>query len=98
MFLDRYRLHWRLLRAETNRVGAEVEQWSYEQLDQDAENQPPLERQVEAVPVIFQIDRCDRLPNQDLCICIDAKSKLPTGFGIKPSYRFFKRRDGSVYY
>jgi hypothetical protein len=48
--------------------------------------------------VIFQIDRCDRLPNQDLCICIDAKSKLPTWFGIKPSYRFFKRRDGSVYY
>ncbi|QKD81382.1 hypothetical protein HPC62_03595 [Thermoleptolyngbya sichuanensis A183] len=98
MFLDRYRLHWRLLRAEINRVGAEVEQWSYEQLDRDAEDQPPIERQVEAVPVVLQVDRCDRLQNQNLCICINAKSKLLTWFGIKPPYRFFKRRDGSVYY
>lgn len=98
MFLDRYRSHWRLLRVETDRIGAEVEHWSYEQLDRDAEDQPLIERQFGAVQVIFQIERCDRLSNQDLCICIDAKSALPTWFGIKPSYRFYKRRDGSVYY
>lgn len=98
MFLERYRSHWRLLRVETDRVGAEVEQWSYEQLDRDAEDQPLIERQLETAKVTFQIDRYDRLPNQDLCICIDAKSTLPTWLGIKPSYRFFKRQDGSVYY
>lgn len=44
MFLERYRLHWRLLKVETERVGAAVEQWSYEQLDRDAEDQPLIEQ------------------------------------------------------
>ncbi len=68
MFLECYRAHWRLLKVETDRVGAEIEQWSYEQLDRDTEDQLLIERQLGAAQVTFQIDRCDRLPNQDLCI------------------------------
>ncbi|GAB4156840.1 MAG: hypothetical protein Fur0046_36790 [Cyanobacteria bacterium J069] len=77
-FIKRDRPNWALLRAETDRIGAEVEQWPYEQLDRDAEDQPCIECQLGTVRVEFQIDRYDRLPNQDLCICIDARSDLPT--------------------
>jgi hypothetical protein len=45
----------------------------------------------------FWIDRWQKAPNGDLTICIDAKG-LPTLLGVKPSYQFAKRADGSVYY
>jgi hypothetical protein len=96
--LRNYRSNWALLRAETDRVGAEVERWSYEALDRAAEEQPPIERIVGGVPARFQVDCYDTLPNGDLAICVDASGGPPTLFGVKPSYRFFKRRDGTVYY
>jgi hypothetical protein len=96
--LQGYRSNWALLRAETERVGAEVEQWSYNALNRAAEEQPLIERIIGGMPVHFQIDCYNTLPDGTLAICIDARGGLPTLLGIKPSYRFFKRRDGSVYY
>ncbi|PSR15949.1 hypothetical protein C8255_20370 [filamentous cyanobacterium CCP3] len=93
-----YRNNWRRLRDELSRLGAEVEQWSYADLNRPAEAQPPIHRLVAGVPAYFQIDSYDHLPSGDLTICIDAHGGPPTPLGIKPSYHFYKRRDGSVYY
>jgi hypothetical protein len=90
--------NWALLRAETDRIGAEIEQWSYEALDRAAEEQLPIEKNVGEWVVHFQVDCYDKLPNGELAICVDAHGGPPTLLGVKPSYRFFKRRDGSVYY
>jgi hypothetical protein len=96
--LQHYQSNWTLLRSVLDWVGAEVEQWSYDTLDRSAEEQPPIERIIKGLPVYFQIDCYDKLPDGDLAISIDAHGGPPTLFEIKPSYRFFKRRDGSVYY
>ncbi len=95
--LGRYRQNWRILRRELARVGAEVEGWPYEALDRDAEEQPPIVRDVDGARLTFLIDRWERRSDDELAICIDA-SGLPTLAGVKPSYVFFKRRDGSVHY
>ena len=93
--LARYRDNWRALRRAA--VGAELEQWPYEALDRDAEEQPPLRRRVGDAKLEFWIDRWHKASNGDLTICIDAKG-LPTLLGVKPSYQFAKRPDGSTYY
>jgi hypothetical protein len=94
---SRYMENWRALRRAVNAVGAELEQWSYEALDRDAEDQPVIHRQVRGTPLYFCVDRWSKAPNGHLTICIDAKG-LPTLLGVKPSYQFAKRPDGSVYY
>jgi hypothetical protein len=97
-WLQSYRHHWSLLRLETERIGAEVEQWPYHDLHRSAEDQPPIQRLVVGMPTYFQVDCYHTRPNGDLAICIDAHGGPPTLLGIKPSYRFFKCRDGEVYY
>lgn len=92
-----YSRNWYVLRDALNDVGAECEKWSYDQLDRCAEEQPLLEREVEGATVCFTIDRWDKRPNGDLVISIDADGLLTLG-GVKPSYQFAKRVDGSVYY
>jgi hypothetical protein len=96
-FLSRFSDNWRALRQAVNTVGAEVEQWSYEALDRDAENQPVIRRILGGDELEFWTDRWRKAPNNDLTICIDAKG-LPTWLGVKPSYQFAKRPDGSIYY
>lgn len=96
--IPRHRAHWALLRAETDRVGREVESWPYDRLDRAAEEQPPLRSVVAGVPVSFQVDCYRTLDNGDLAVCVDAVGGPSTVLGIKPSYRFYKRRDGSVYH
>ncbi len=95
-FVHLYQHPWSLLRLETDRIGAEVEQWAYADLNRPAEAQLPIERMVAEMSVYFQIDLYETRPNGGLCI--NAHGGPPTLLGIKPSYCFFKRRDGSVYY
>lgn len=97
-FLSRYRANWAILRTETNAIGAEIEQWSYDALNRPAEEQPLIERTVAGVLTRFQIDCYATLENGDLAISIDAHGGPPTLLGVKPSYHFYKRLDGSVYY
>ncbi len=85
------------MREAVNEFGAECENWPYADLDRDAEEQPLLERTVNGRDVWFTIDCWEKKPNGDLVICIDADG-LPTLAGVKPSYGFVKRVDGSVYY
>jgi hypothetical protein len=96
--VNRYRDNWKLLREESNRVGAEVEHWPYEKLHRPAEEHPPIERMVAGVSARFQVDCYNVLAGGELAICVDAHGGPSTFLGIKPSYHFFKRRDGSVHY
>lgn len=96
-FFQTYIHNWRLLRAAVNAVGAECENWPYEKLDREAEEQGPVERMIDDRSVTFTIDRWEKKSNGDLIISIDADG-LPTIAGVKPSYQFVKRVDGTVYY
>lgn len=95
--IPKYRRNWQLLRHAVNEVGADCEQWSYDELDKAAEEQPFIEQPIEGGTAKFNIDCWEKKPNGDLLICVDAEG-LPTFMGIKPSYVFAKRPDGSVYY
>ena len=96
-FWSKYLQNWHTLRREVNAVGAELEQWPYEALDQDAEDQPVIHRHLQGTELSFHVDRWKKAASGDLTICIDVKG-LPTLLGVKPSYQFAKRTDGSVYY
>jgi hypothetical protein len=85
-----------LLRREVTRVGREFERRGYDELQAPAERLS-FSRTVDGVEIHFSAEACDRLPNGDLAFCVDASAK-PDAAGVQPSYRFFKRRDGSVYY
>ena len=47
--------------------------------------------------IYFNAEAYHVKPDGTLCFCIDADG-LPTIFGVKPSYHFYKRPDNSVYY
>jgi hypothetical protein len=86
----------RLLRRELARVAREFEAMSYECLREQAETLSfdckVDGKTISFVAEAFQLDR-----NGDLHVCVDAGTNgcTPTW---QPSYRFVKRRDGSIYY
>jgi hypothetical protein len=96
-WLSTYRENWRILRRAVNALGSECEGWEYDRLDKAAEEQPAIERTCEGRKISFQIDCWDKKSNGDLWMCIDAFG-LPTLLGVKPTYQFAKRIDGSTYY
>ena len=95
---SRWQRHWAQLRAATNEVGAEVEQWPYDALARPAELQQEISRTVCGRVARFQVDCVATTPEGELEILVDALDGPPTMLGAKPSYHFFKRRDGSVHY
>jgi hypothetical protein len=95
--VERRRRNWAFLRAVANAIGAEYEAMSYEQLRQPAEVLS-TERVIEGVRVSFSAEAYNRKRTGDLCVSVDVDAALPTFLGVKPSYHFFKRPDGSVYY
>jgi hypothetical protein len=92
-----YVQNWHLLRTAVDEVGAECEKWRYDVLDRPAEMQPTLVRLINGREVTFSIDCWEKRPNGDLIISIDANG-LSTLAGVKPTYQFAKRTDGTVYY
>lgn len=97
-WLGRCGHNWALLRAATNEVGAEVEGWPYAALRRRAEEQPPIARVVDGCPAAFQVDCIGTAPDGELHISIDARGGPPTLPGVKSSYVFYKRPDGTVHY
>ena len=93
----RRRKNWAFLRAAGNAIGSEYEGMSYEELQRPAE-ELSTERVIEGVRVFFSAEAYETKPNGDLCVCVDVDAALPTLLGVKPSYHFYKRPDGSVYY
>jgi hypothetical protein len=86
----------RKLRQELHKVAKEYEEMTYESLLAPAE-ELSTSREVSGFTVHFSAEAYDIKKNGDIRFCIDAEG-IPTKVRWKPSYRFFKRKDGSVYY
>jgi hypothetical protein len=86
----------RKLRQELHKVAKEYEAMTYERLLAPAE-ELSTSREINGFTVHFSAEAYDIKKNGDICFCIDAEG-LPTKARWKPSYRFFKRKDGSVYH
>lgn len=86
------------LRAITDQVGKEVEKWSYETLSRPAE-EISFSREIDGQRIGFSLEANDENELGDLFICMDCQpEKVPFFTFLLPSYVFWKRRDGSVYY
>ena len=88
--------NYEVLQHEVNKIGKVYEQKSYEELLLPAE-QNSTEIRAGDRTLYFSAEAYHIKPDRTLCFCIDADG-LPTLWGVKPSYQFYKRRDGSVYY
>ena len=93
---DKYKRNWAILRREIMTEGARFERMSYDQLLRPAE-EISTSRVVDGVELFFSAEAYNIDSAGVIHFCIDV-SGLPTFLGIKPSYQFKKRRDGSVFY
>jgi len=96
-YLANRRLNRQFLRRVANEVGKEIESWSYETLSRPAED-ISFARVIEGVSVSFSVEAYHRNSAGDLHVCVDVDAKIPTLSLVSPSYVFWKRADGSVYY
>lgn len=88
------------LRAICDEVGREIETWPYEKLSLPAE-ELSFSREFDDETVWFSLEACDESKSGDLLICVDCSlenRKFLDRFKWQPSYLFWKRPDGSVYY
>jgi hypothetical protein len=85
-----------LLRREVTSVGKEYEGLPYERLLEPAEVLS-FSRVIDGVEISFSAEAFHVKQNGDAGFCIDA-SATPNRTGKQPSYQFYKRKDGSVYY
>jgi hypothetical protein len=85
-----------LLRREVEKVGKEFEAMPYERLLEPAEHLS-LSKVVDGVEICFSAEAFNVWKNGDIGFCVDAHAE-PNRTWAQPSYQFFKRRDGSVYY
>lgn len=87
-----------LLRRAANTVGKEIEEWSYEKLSKPAEEISFI-REFENVKVSFSVEGYEKNEKGDLHLCVDVDARIPTFPYIKkPSYVFWKKQDGNIYY
>lgn len=94
---ERYKENYQFLRRQVDIEGKKFEEMPYEELLKPAEILS-RSRVVDGIKVYFSAEAYNIKENGDIAFCIDAGAHLPTILGIKPSYQFFKRKDGSVYY
>lgn len=89
---ENYQILWR----ESEKIGQEYEQKSYmEILSSPAKT--IIINLSEEQQISCSIDAYHVQKNGTVEVSIDANG-LPTIFGIKPSYHFYKKPDGSIYY
>jgi hypothetical protein len=86
-----------LLRRAAEEIGREFEAKSYEELRTHGAEDFDSEWIVDGVRVHYSGEAYRTLANGDLAFNIDVGG-LPTRGWTKPSYHFYKRPDGSVYY
>jgi hypothetical protein len=85
------------LRRVADEIGAEFETKSYEELRDRGAEEFSSERIVDGITTTYSGEAYETLKNGDLTFCVDLDG-LPAPWGIKSSYHFYKRPDGSVYY
>lgn len=88
--------NYEILKTEVEKVGREYEKKSYQELLRPAEQNSTM-RLIGERKIYFNAEAYHVKPDGTLYFCIDADG-LPTRFGVKPSYHFYKRPDNSVYY
>ena len=86
-----------LLRRAADEIGREFEAKSYEELRDHGAEDFDSERIVDGVRIHYSGEAYRTLANGDLAFNIDV-SGLPIRGWRRPSYHFYKRPDGSVYY
>jgi hypothetical protein len=93
---DEFRRNYALLRRELARIAPDYEQKPYQDLLRP-EEELSVTRRVNDDELYFSAQTLETLKDGTLYFCIDAMG-LPTILGRKPSWYFYKRRDGSVYH
>jgi hypothetical protein len=91
------RRNYEILQQEVDKIGREYEQKSYEELLGKTEPTILTVTTAAGVKLTFVAEAYHLQKDGTICYCIDTDG-LPTILGIKPSYNFYKRPDGSVYY
>lgn len=90
------RQNYEILQREVQKLGLEYEQKSYDELLRPAEDNFTV-KIIDDYEITFSAEAYDRQKDGTIYFCIDADG-LPTFLGIKPSYHFYKRPDGSIHY
>jgi hypothetical protein len=85
------------LRRLRDEVGTEIEAWPYETLSRPAE-EISFTREIDGVTVWFSIEVYERNTVGDIHVCVDVDANLPLFPLASPSYVFWKRLDGTIYY
>ncbi len=88
--------NYQILWQEVEKFGKEYERKSYTEI-LSSPAKTIIINLPEDQPISFSIDAYHVEKNGTIAVCIDADG-LPTLLGIKPSYHFYKRPDGSIYY
>ena len=87
--------NYTIMERAVEKIGKKYEQKSYEELLYCSEES--VLKLAENQTITCYAEAYHVQKNGTICFCIDADG-LPTIFGIKPSYHFYKRINGSVYW
>ncbi len=96
-FIKSRRQNYALLRDALAVVGPEFERRPYDELRDRPAEVLSFVREFGGFQLAFSAEASEELENGDIAFWIDA-SGLPTFPYPGPSWRFFKRPDGSVYH
>ena len=88
--------NYRMLKKALIAAAPEFEGLPYDELLVPAEK-AGAKKTVDGKDLLFSVRQNRLEKNGDICVCIDAEG-LPTPLGVAPSWRFHKRKDGTVYY
>jgi hypothetical protein len=78
-------------------VGKEIEAWPYGTLSRPAE-EISFTREIDSGTVWFSIEAYERNTVGDIHVCVDVDANLPLFPLASPSYVFWKKLDGTIYY
>jgi len=101
--LSRLQNNYRILSDALESFAREFERRDYTALEQllgpssGPQDEPVFEKTFEEKRMLISVDLIDKYENGDIHIVLNIDG-LPTLLGIKPSWQFYKRRDGSTYY
>ena len=96
--LTKLRRNFHELRSALDPIGQRYETCDYADLAGGVLDQSTGEIEVDSMPAYYSAYSVETNADGDVHFTIDLVSELPTWFGVKPSYDFWMRRDGSVYY
>src|SRR5579863_3650757 len=91
-----YQQNLKAMRQAVEIIGKEYEQKPYDELLLPAE-QGSTKRVFDGHMLSFSAEAFNVNKDGDVGFCVDAAG-LPTLFEVKPSYQFWKRKDGSIHY